>query len=290
METTSVHIPKFRSTTRLARWVQKNKYLGRLPPASERCFFRSKESPKKISDNLLLYSNWAGKLGEELEALFDATNHHLVNYCRAVHLKNEKPSSFVLSRMNEEMLVNASQFLGRLPEEHERRITQPHLASVYANFVGSVPSYLEDVIVEKADSSIEYIELLKKNSREVPERFMRALVGHVRHFHRLVRALGGPLPSYLLQSMTDPVVALNYARGYLRGRLPEEVEGNVFFNNPEMGAKYGLEVIRGFSNPRLPDALHNSIVLSASSDQSDEIRRYIAEVERCSEKPVSDGE
>lgn len=287
MEATSVHIPKFRSTARLAQWVRRNKHVGRLPPASERCFFRSKESPEKISNNLLYYSNWAGPFEVELEELLVPLD--LVKYCRVVHSKNEKPSSFVLSRMDEEMLVQASQFLGRIPEEHERRITHSHLASIYANRVGPVPSYLEDVIVESPDSSIEYIELLKNNFREVPERFMRALVGQDRHFIRLLRALGGPLPFYLLQSMTDPVVALNYARGHLRGRLPEEVEGNVFFNNPEMGAKYAFEVIRGFSNPRLPDALHNSIILSANAEQSNEIRRYIAEVERCSEKPVSDG-
>jgi len=131
---------------------------------------------------------------------------------------------------------------------------------------------------------------LKVNFKEVPDRFMRALVGHDRHFLRLARALGGRIPSYLEESMTDPNVALNYARNHVRGRLPESVEGSVFFPHPRMAAKYAFEIIRGFSNPCLPDALHSSVVLSVEASGDPEVRRYIAEVERFSEKPLAEGE
>jgi hypothetical protein len=287
METAAPHYPRFRSTARLAQWVRRNRLPGRLPSESERCFFRSKESPEKVSQNLLYYSNHAGSLGEELEALF--TLDDLVRYCRIVHIKGGMPSAFVFSRMDETRLVLASQHVGRIPEDHERRIIQPHLASVYAGRVGPVPSYLEDVIVESPDSAMEYIEVLKTHFKEVPERFMLALVGHDRHFLRLARALGGRIPSYLEESMTDPNVALAYARNYIRGRLPEEVEGRAFFNNPGMAAKYAFEIIRGFSNPCLPEALHNSVVLSVEASGDPEVRRYIAEVERFSEKPSAVG-
>jgi hypothetical protein len=287
METAAPHYPRFRSTTRLAQWVRRNKPQGRLPPESERCFFRSKEQPEKVSSNLLYYSNWGGILGEELEALLVPDD--LVGYCRIVHTKGLKVPSSVFSRMDETSLVLASQYVGRIPEDHERRISTPHLASVYAGRVGPVPSYLEDMIVESPDSAMEYIEVLKGHFKEVPDRFMRALVGHDRHFLRLARALGGRIPSYLEESMTDPNVALAYARNYVRGRLPEDVEGRAFFNNPGMAAKYAFEIIRGFSNPCLPEALHNSVVLSAEASGDPEVRRYIAEVERFSEKPSADG-
>jgi hypothetical protein len=288
METTAPHIPRFRTTARLSQWVRRNRPAGRLPPESERCFFRSKEQPEKVSSNLLYYSNWGGLLGEDLDALLVPDD--LVGYCRIVHTKGLKVPSSVFSRMDETRLVLASQFLGRLPEEHERRILQPNLASVYAGRVGPVPSYLEDVIVESADSAMDYIEVLKVNFKEVPDRFMRALVGHDRHFLRLARALGGRIPSYLEESMTDPNVALNYARNHVRGRLPESVEGSVFFPHPRMAVKYAFEIIRGFSNPTLPDSLHNSVVLSVEASGDSEVRRYIAEVERFSEKPLAGGE
>lgn len=287
METAAPHYPRFRSTARLAQWVRRNRPLGRLPSESERCFFRSKESPEKVSRNLLYYSNHAGNLGEELEALLVPDD--LVGYCRVVRIKGGMPSEFVLSRMDETRLVLASQHVGRIPEDHERRISSPHLAVHYAGRVGPVPSYLEDAIVESADSAMEYIEVLKTHFKDVPDRFMRALVGHDRHFLRLARALGGRIPSYLEESMTDPNVALAYARNYIRGRLPEEVEGRVFFNSPGMAAKYAFEIIRGFSNPCLPEALHNSVVLSPEASSDPEVRRYIAEVERFSEKPSEVG-
>jgi len=287
METTAPHYPRFRYTTRLAQWVRRNKPQGRLPPESERCFFSSKESPEKVSSNLVYYSNYAGRLGEELEALL--TQDDLVRYCRIVHIKGGMPSSFVFSRMDEARLVMASHHVGRIPEDHERRISIPHLAVHYAGRVGPVPSYLEDAIVEDPDSSMEYIEVLKVHFKDVPDRFMRALVGHDRHFLRLARALGGRIPSYLEESMTDPNVALSYARNYVRGRLSEEVEGRAFFNNPGMAVRYAFDVVRAFSNPILPEALHNSVVLSPEASQSEEVRRYIAEVERFSEKPVPVG-
>jgi hypothetical protein len=287
METTAPHYPRFRSTTRLAQWVRRNRPSGRLPAASERCFFRSKESPQRVSSNLLRYSELVGGLSEELEALLVPDD--LVGYCRVVNAKGGKPSSFVLSRMEEDRLVLASHFLGRLPEDHERRISKPSLVSLYAGRVGPLPSYLEDLIVEDPDASMDYIEVLKTHFKEVPDRFMRVLVGHDRHFLRLARALGGRIPSYLEESMTEPNVALVYARNHVRGRLPEEVEGRAFFNNRGMAVKYAFEIIRGFSNPCLPDALHNSVVLSPEASSDPEVRRYIAEVERLSEKPLADG-
>jgi hypothetical protein len=258
-----------------------------LPAESERCFFKSKESPEKVSKNLLFYSNYGGSLGEELEALF--TLDDLVSYCRIIHAKGLKPSSFVFSRMEEDRLVLASKYIGRLPEEQERRIFSPKLASVYSGKIGPLPSYLEDVIVEDPDTAMEYIEVLKVNFKDVPDRFMRALVGHDRHFLRLARALGGEIPSYLVHSMTDPNVALAYARTHIRGPLPESVAIQAFSSHSGMAAKYAFEVIQRFSNPRLSDALHNLILLSPEASSEPEVRRYIMEVERFSEKSLADG-
>lgn len=58
MEVSSV--PRFRSTSRLATWRRRNNFPGRLPPESEACFFKSKESASLKGKNLICYANYSG--------------------------------------------------------------------------------------------------------------------------------------------------------------------------------------------------------------------------------------
>lgn len=282
---TTIQAPRFRSTTRLAQWVRRNRPSGRLPPESERCFFRGREGSEKVSKNLLFYSNYAGDLGPELESLLLPGD--LPQYVRVLHFKGVKPGVELLSRLDPEHLVWASSFLGRLPEELEARIQDSSLMASYADYVGLLPDHLADVILGDSNSVVRYIKLLKTHFKDVPERFLRDLAGHDRHFVSLAQDIGR-LPSYLEESIKDPGVALNYARYIIRGRLPEEVEVRVFHGSPRLAVRYGYEVIRGFASVRLPEPLH--IALMLHPEQDPEIRKYIVEVDRTSEKPQQDGE
>lgn len=281
----TIQTPRFRSTTRLAQWVRRNRPSGRLPPESERCFFRGREAPEKVSKNLLFYSNYAGELGPELDSLL--LPGELPQYVRVLHLKGVKPGLGLLSRLDPERLVWASGFLGRLPEELESRIVEPSLMASYAGEVGVLPDHLADVVLGDDCAVVRYIKILKMHFKEVPERFLRDLAGHDRHFVSLAQDIGR-LPSYLEESIRDPGVALNYARYIIKGRLPEEVEVRVFHSSPRLAVRYGYEVIRGYASVRLPEPLHIALVLHPEQDP--EIRKYIVEVERTSEKTTLDGE
>lgn len=280
----TIQAPRFRSTTRLVQWVRRYRFPGRLPLDSERCFFRTKEAPEKVSKNLLYYSNYAGELGE-LESLLLPSE--LPQYVRVLHTKGVKPSLSILSLLDPERLVWASSFLKRLPEELEARIKDPSLMASYAAEVGPLREDLEDVMLGDDCAVVRYIKVLKLHFKEVPERFLRDLVGHDRHFVSLAQDIGR-LPSYLEESITDPRVALDYARYIIRGRLPEEVEVRAFRGSPRMSIRYGYEVIRGFAPCRLPEPLH--IALMLHPEQDSEIRKYILEVDRTSEKTPIEGE
>lgn len=282
---TMIQAPRFRSTARLAHWVRRNKNHGRLPPESERCFFRTKESPEMVSKNLLSYSNYVGELGSDLDALFIPAD--LPNYVRILHIKGVNPSLGLLSRLDPERLVWAASFLKRLPEELEARIVDPSLMASYATEVGPLRENLEDVILGDGCAVVKYIKVLKTHFRDVPERFFRALVGQDDHFFRLAQDIGR-LPFYLEESISTPSVALDYAKYIIKGRLPEEVEVRAFHESPRLAVRYSYEVIRGYASVRLPEPLH--IALMLHPEQNPEIRKYIMEVERTSEKPAGDGE
>lgn len=280
----TMQIPRFRSTARLAQWVRRHRFPGRLPLDSERCFFRTKESPDKVSKNLLFYSNYAGGLGE-LESLLLPGD--LPQYVRVLHTKGVKPSLELLSRLDPERLVWASGFLGKLPAELEARITDPSLMASYACEVGVLPDHLADVVLGDDCAVVRYIKVLKLHFKEVPERFLRDLVGHDRHFVGLAQDIGR-LPSYLEESIRDPKVALDYAKYIIKGPLPESVAVAAFIGSHRMMVRYAYDVIRGFASVRLPEPLH--IALMLHPEQDPEIRRYIVEVERTSEKPDGEGE
>ena len=144
--------------------------------------------------------------------------------------------------------------------------------------------------MSNADSLMKYIGVIDRNGGESHERFLRALVGHDRHFSSLSKFLKGRLPDYLEESISDPFVALEYARSVLRGRLPEKVEV-VLQSDERCAVRYAFEVVRGFASPRLPDAVHSFLVMKSFEDPHNlEIRKYIQEVERTSEKQVVEGE
>lgn len=85
----------------------------------------------------------------------------------------------------------------------------------------------------------------------------------------------GRLPKNLEDSLDNPPDLVDYAVWVLKGRLPEHLEEhlhkNVFF-----AIKYGIEVMRNFSSPRLPESLHNLVIMKSFENPDDDlIKNYV---------------
>lgn len=291
MSDTLVQPPRFRSTARLVQWVRRHRPTSRLPLESERCFFRSKEAPERVSNHLVEYAVRVGELGPDLESILHESC--VVTYARNLCRAGKRPSELVLNKIRHKDLVYFSgywcQFHGRLPESMERKFTDPISVAEYASNVGGLPDYLEEMVLQDGDATMKYINALGTRDLPIPEKFFRALVGHDHHFCTVAeKYFRGRLPSYLEESIHTPDVALNYARRIIKGRLPEVVEQRAFLMKPHMAVRYAFEVVRGFASVRLPDALHNSLLLHGGDDP--EIRRYIEEERRLSENVPVAGE
>jgi hypothetical protein len=268
--------------------VRKNKINSRLPQESEKCFFSDKFSPEGISNRLVEYASRVGDLGLDLENLL--VGHCVVVYVRNLCRAGKVPSDFILDRVRPEDLLYLSQYYGKLPDRLERKMTGAAALAEYASNAGLLGPHLEEIIMSNADSLMKYIGVIDRNGGEIHERFLRAMVGQDRHFSSLSKFLKGRLPDYLEESISDPSVALDYARSVLKGRLPERVE-SVLQNDERYAVRYAFEVVRGFASPRLPDAVHSFLVMKSFEDPDNhEIRKYIQEVERTSEKPAVGGE
>lgn len=198
----TVSPPRFRSARRLVQWMERNRYLlqgKRLPPESERVFFRSKkETPKEIASCVARYACWVGALEPEFEALL-----------------------------------------------------------VHCN-----------------DSVASYIRTVREYDGEYGEGLLGLLAGDSRNLYRVSDVIGR-LPEDLERTITDPRYAFMYAKEVLRGRLPLEME-SVFFGSDYYCGKYAFEVIRGFAPCRLPEMLHNFMVMKSFEEPDNEnVRIYI---------------
>jgi len=282
MEST-IKAPKFRSTSRLVLWIRQSKVRSRLPAESERCFLRGKEPAEKVSRNLRIYSDYVGELGEELESLMVSVD--IAAYLRNLFSQGVKIPDRLLFRLEPQELAWVSGFRGKFSLDLEARITEPMAMAAYAENVGPLPEHLEDIILGSPDAAMRYVGVLNNNDREVPERVLRSFVGKDGYFINLSHQVGR-LPSYLEETISDPSVALNYARYVVKGRLPEKVE-EVFLNAPSLAVRYAFEVVRGFASVRLPDIIHNALVMQSAVEPRGEIQRYFNELARTSEKSAS---
>jgi len=278
-------VPRFRTTVRLMQWVRRNKPYRRLPASSEQCFFKSKESPERISNNILLYCDNAGELGDELESCL--LEKDVPTYLTRMKRKGVAVKESLLDRVtDQDKLAKLPYSIGRLPESAEARITQASAVAVYAEHVlEKLPAGMESRLVGCPDSIIKYFKVLGRNMIDPPEYLLKALAGHDTTYMEVSRMLGGLLPKYLEDTITTPRVALWYASKILKGRLPSHLE-EVLLGDADCAAGYAFDVVRAYSSPRLPDVLHNSILMRSYSDPNNQlIRQYVAEVERTSKEP-----
>lgn len=276
----NISVPRFRTTGRLVQWVRRNRPSVRLPAESERCFFSSKEPASKVCFNLLSYANMVGPLDRELEAVIPDEEIH--KYIAKVAQRGVKVEESLLDRVHDQAkLANLASVVGRLPERLEARITEPASVLSYAKTVRPLPESMELCLVESHHYVAKYLEVLHYQSLPMPERLLRALVGHDQYFLDLASRMGR-LPDYLLDSIKTPRVALLYAIRQ-KERLPSHLE-DVLAGDMDCALKYAFEVIRANASPRLPDNLHAMVMLSASGEHN--VRHYLSEVERTSKEPA----
>lgn len=275
--------PKFRTTSRLAQWVRRMKPTSRLAPESELCFFRSKEKPSVISGNLCKYSEYVGEVSQELEAVLE--QGELFSYSVIVARRLKWPRDSVMERLTPSELVRLSSYRGqRLSAPFESRIVEPMDVVSYFESMGEIVPEMEDLILGCPNACMRYTKFLTQKSKPIEEKVLRKMVGHDRHFLELCTRLNGRLPDYLLESITDPEVALQYAVRHLKGRLPEHVE-DVLATSARCAVRYAFEVIRAYSDPTLPEKLHQAVILHSCGDPNNhEIKRYTHEVARFSKK------
>lgn len=271
-----VSIPRFRTTTRLITWMRRNRVNERVPAEIEQVFFKSKESADRVSNNIRLYANMAGSVSEALESCI--LDGQLASYMVMMQRKGVAFKKALLDRLSVPHLVYVSQY-GKLPD-YEHKILSSSDVAEYASNVGPLTEEMERRMYGDPASIMRYFKVLGHHFQKPPKHLVDEMVGHDSHFMELSGMIGR-LPSHLEESITDPYVALHYSRTVVKGRLPEVVE-RVFEKCPSVAASYAIHVVRAWSNPRLPDSLHAAVLLSGGGN--DEVRRYIAEVERFSKE------
>lgn len=274
-----VSVPRFRTTARLVTWMRRNKVRERVPAEIERVFFKSKESADRISQNVRLYAGFVGEISDELEACL--LDKHVASYIALIHRRGVKFKESLLDRLNVSQLIYVTQYSGRQPN-YEHKIVSPSDVSEYASNVGPLSEEMERRLYGDPMSIMRYFKVLGNHFQKPPQHLIDAMVGHDAHFIELSGMIGR-LPRNLEESISDPMVALTYAKGCLKGRLPEKVE-RVLEKDPSVAAVYAIHVVRAWSNPRLPDSLHAAVLLGSVGSQSEDIKRYIAEVDRFSKE------
>lgn len=169
----------------------------------------------------------------------------------------------------------------RLPEDREEvfitskkedPLTIAINLATYASHIGErLSPRLENIFkTSKAPQAVySYCCALKVNKLEVPSEMVDLLQGNSGLLYRWACNTESRLPKHLEDSLSDPSTCLKYAKEVLKGRLPSHLE-TVFFKDVYYATKYAFDVIRGFAPVKLPDDLHNFVVMKSFEHPNDE--------------------
>lgn len=171
----------------------------------------------------------------------------------------------------------------RLPREIEQvffqtRMDTPNdVAQCLANYsmwAGRLEPEFEALLKPNRDAVVDYIRNVCSQGGEVDLSILSFIAEDSRNLYMASKFLGR-LPEDLEASIKEPRYAFLYAKEVLRGRLPADMEC-VFFGDPYHAAKYAFDVIRGFSPCRLPEALHNMMLMASFEDpDNSSIKTYL---------------
>lgn len=135
----------------------------------------------------------------------------------------------------------------------------------------------------KADASAvdSYMQIICRRNLKLEPEFYESFAGNGKMLFKLAEHLRKRLPEDLEATWDEPRTLVEYAQRYVRGRLPEHLE-NLLVCDTKAMSDYAFNIIRGYSNPRLNDVLHNAMMLSPEDEHT---KRYVAEVSRIEKLP-----
>jgi len=178
---------------------------------------------------------------------------------------------------------------GRLPRDRERcffrtkKEDRPEVAACvakYARWAGRLPE-CEDLLLGYNDSVSLYLRHVHNRGDEVSEVLVDSLSGDSRNLYSWARRFGR-LPKHLEDTITESRFLFLYAKEVLRGRLPSHLELR-FIGDDYHSGKYAFEIVRGFAPVRLPDEMHNFMVMKSYAEPNNKyVRAYI---EACDSDP-----
>jgi hypothetical protein len=146
--------------------------------------------------------------------------------------------------------------------------------SEYAFRTGKLEPRFEELLKCEPSAVLRYAKILHSRQEEVSEDLLNCFKGKNSQLFGWAQTIGR-LPSFLEDTFDDPKHCFFYAQQILRGRLPSQLEG-VFFKDAFYASKYAFEVIRGFSSVRLPEELHNFMIMKSFEDPDNKyVKAYI---------------
>jgi hypothetical protein len=171
----------------------------------------------------------------------------------------------------------------RLPPDHEEvffkskkeapEVIASNLAE-YAFRAGKLEPRFEELLKCDAGAVLRYLKSMHRLEEATSEDLLHCLKGKNPQLYGWAQTVGR-LPSFLEDTFDEPKHCFFYAQQILRGRLPSHLEG-VFFKDAYFASKYAFEVIRGFSSVRLPEELHNFMIMKSFEDpENKHVKAYI---------------
>jgi hypothetical protein len=152
-------------------------------------------------------------------------------------------------------------------KKEEPRVVAQNLAE-YTWHAGKMEVEFENLLKADADAVLTYARVLFHQELKISEELEDSLKGHSCQLYMLAQMRGERLPARLEDTIDDPYYALSYATSVLKGRLPAHLEP-VFFKSSRFASQYAFEVIRGFAPVRLPDDIHNFMVMQSFANPDD---------------------
>ena len=169
---------------------------------------------------------------------------------------------------------------GRLPSDRElvffsskesADVKARNLVLYVAHVGGRLPPSFESLLLPDPLLIVNYA--LAANEK-IEGDLLDHLKGNSRELVRYARR-HGRLPKHLEDSLTEPRWLVSYAQNVLEGRLPEHLEDRLIGDEFNV-EQYALKVVRGRASARLPDSLHNYMVMkSFENPNNDDVKSYM---------------
>lgn len=263
----TISVPKFRSTKRLILWVERANRRVRLPPDSERCFFKDNgECSSTKARNASRYADYVGVLDEQFENIIKADCDSICRYAKIlasvckplpVHMEEElkaSPSSiydYAMTRKFHPAVYNPI----RLPEYLENNLNSPTHCIKYAKEVlaGRLPKHIEEKIfssdpIANARNFVQYAGALGP-IEELEYILVSGGSDQVFQYEKVLKQNKRELSQTLIDSFAgDSLALLRFAKSTGK-RLPKHLEDTL--SDPEICISYATDIL----HHRLPEHL-----------------------------------